>query len=236
MSPDPGDARGIASRLPDAPRWVETRAMLLADRCALVPLGDAVLVRHARLPLDALIGTPLAGALVEAADPKRELIVQTEDVETVAAGLPGWRGHEAVLHVQPDGATLPDTGDPNVRLVTPSDIGGLPATLRAELATTLTWAPCAALFVDGLPVSLCSAPSETETLWDVSIDTLEPFRGRGYARRCAGFMIALEARRGRRPVWGALTTNAASLALAARLGFVAAERLFVFTARSADDR
>lgn len=76
-------------------------------------------------------------------------------------------------------------------------------------------------------MSLCTA-TETETLFDVGIDTLEGYRGRGHAVRCAAFMIAHERARGLRPVWGAMEDNHASQRVAENLGFVTIDRLAVW--------
>jgi RimJ/RimL family protein N-acetyltransferase len=79
-------------------------------------------------------------------------------------------------------------------------------------------------------VAFCYPVLQTERWWDVSVDTLEEFRGRGLAPRAAREMVRLMRTRGKSPVWGAVETNAASLSVARRLGFVEAGRLAVFTA------
>jgi GNAT superfamily N-acetyltransferase len=80
-----------------------------------------------------------------------------------------------------------------------------------------------------LPVAFCYPVFETETLWDVSVDTLEAWRRRGLARACVEFLIDHMRRHGKEPVWGALVSNTASLALAASLGFGPVDRLAVFS-------
>ena len=87
---------------------------------------------------------------------------------------------------------------------------------------------CAA-WQDGLPVAFCYPVVQTETLWDVSIDTLEGYRHRGLGTRAARRMITRLLEFGKWPVWGALESNQASRALAARLGFIEADRLTVFS-------
>jgi GNAT superfamily N-acetyltransferase len=96
-----------------------------------------------------------------------------------------------------------------------------------ELARVHTYASIAATFLDGVPVSFCYAV-ETESQWDVSIETQEQYRGRGYAGACVAWMIDHEAALGRRPVWGAVDSNAASRRLAEKLGFVPADRIAVW--------
>jgi predicted GNAT family acetyltransferase len=77
-------------------------------------------------------------------------------------------------------------------------------------------------------VSWCYAPVETETLWDVAVDTLAPHRRRRLATACFAALANEMERRGKRPVWGALEENAPSMTLAARLGFEPAARLTSF--------
>jgi predicted GNAT family acetyltransferase len=64
-------------------------------------------------------------------------------------------------------------------------------------------------------------------LWDISIDTLERYRRQGYAARCVSYMVDEMRRRGKEPVWAAEDTNAPSMRLAAKLGFVPVEGLLV---------
>jgi L-amino acid N-acyltransferase YncA len=68
----------------------------------------------------------------------------------------------------------------------------------------------------------------TETLADISIETLEGYRRRGIGRAVVARLIDEVIRLGKVPVWGATEDNTASLALAASLGFTrAAGELFV---------
>ena len=75
---------------------------------------------------------------------------------------------------------------------------------------------------------LAAAAFLTESLWDVSVDTLEGCRRRGLAGACARALIGLLSSRGLEPVWAAVESNTASLRLAAKLGFERADRLMVF--------
>jgi len=68
----------------------------------------------------------------------------------------------------------------------------------------------------------------TETLCDISIDTLEAYRGRGFAAPCIAYMVALMRERKKEPMWSALESNRASRRLAAKLGFVEVDRMSVF--------
>lgn len=75
-----------------------------------------------------------------------------------------------------------------------------------------------AAFCDGAPVSFAYASLETERHGDLSVDTLDAFRRRGFGAAALRPVIADLHARGKRPVWGAIENNAASLALARRLG------------------
>ena len=89
-------------------------------------------------------------------------------------------------------------------------------------------APAVAGLADGRPVSFCYAADETEGPWDISIDTLEPYRRQGYAARCVSYMVDEMRRRGKEPVWAAEETNLPSMNLAAKLGFVSVDELLLF--------
>lgn len=109
-------------------------------------------------------------------------------------------------------------------------LAGLPADLREELEGVLARAPVAACLDGDVLAAFCYPGSRTETLWDVSIDTLEPHRRRGCAGAAFARMMELQAREGRRPVWGAEEDNVASMRLAAKLGFEPVDEVFLWQA------
>jgi len=122
--------------------------------------------------------------------------------------------------------------DCDVRLLNagdPLDLNHVPRDLRRELEEAFTFSPLAVACVTGMPVAFCYAGWVTETLWDVSIDTLEPWRNRGYAGAAATALLGAMRSRGKRAVWGALCSNGPSLRLAARLGFRPVSRVLVMT-------
>ncbi|MGQ9427658.1 GNAT family N-acetyltransferase [Gilvimarinus sp. F26214L] len=71
--------------------------------------------------------------------------------------------------------------------------------------------------------------SETESLWDVSIDTIQSHRRRGYAAAAVLYLMRKMRAEGKSAVWGALESNRASASLARRLGFVENDGLWVLT-------
>ncbi len=144
----------LAHALPDIPRWLYVRSMLLSGRCEVLGLAE---------------GGP------EPQFVAREL-EESEDRAVCVVGRP----------------------------------------------------PADAMLADGRPVSFCYAADETEGLWDISIDTLEPYRRQGYAARCVSYMVDEMRRRGKEPVWAAEETNLPSMRLAAKLGFVPVDGLLLF--------
>ena len=89
-------------------------------------------------------------------------------------------------------------------------------------------ASVAAALADGRSVSFCAVSDQTESLWDISIDTLEGYRRQGHAARCVSYLVAEMRRRGKEPVWAAEETNPPSLRPAAKLGFVPVDELVLF--------
>lgn len=117
-----------------------------------------------------------------------------------------------------------------MRFVDPAELRAtdVPADLAEELETCAEGSPIAATFVDGRPVSFCYAGAVTETLWDISIDTVESHRRRGYAALCVTYLIHHMQAQGRQPVWASIPENPASWKLARKLGFVPVDEVALF--------
>lgn len=236
-------ARELARTLPDLPRWVETRGMLLAGRCTVYqgPRGkEGYAIRGTHEPLVCIVGSPRAEtirAAVEGLVPDLRVLAPLESRGLVAAALPGWTAMTATIHRLGEGGLVPDAStEPagvEIRLLRPEEaqtvLTRLPEGLRGEIAWGMSRSPMATAFVEGEPAAFCYASWETEGLWDISIDTLEPFRRRGLAERCIRFLSPQMAERGKQAVWGAEDWNVPSLRLAAKLGFVPVDRLVLFS-------
>lgn len=229
-------AAALLRALPDTPQWVETRSMLLSDACVLFSDPGGAVVTQPRWPHMAIVGRPDPTVLREAAAraPHRaELLVPPESEDHVIRALPGWEGLGAVIHSLPAGLaeTMP-AETTRVRLLSrnrPPPLLHVPEGLRRELEDALeSCSHVAAAYEEGMAVSFCYPGSETETLWDVSVDTLEPFRRRGLAGECARFLIQHMTVHGKEPVWASFETNGASLRLAQVLGFQPVGRVVVF--------
>lgn len=231
----PADARALAAALPDAPRWVQTRALLLSGEAIIRRSAgaDAAVVLDPVLPSGFLVGRADPALLRDVAAAPRdvELVVQTEAIEEARAALaPGWRLATATLLalVSPWPAAR-DGGDPPAGVVIcapPAEdwIARVPE--AGEMRFYAAQAEAIALRLAGDEVvAVCAAGDVTESLWDVGIDTVESHRRAGHAaeafRALAGHMAAA----GRQPVWCAEDDNVASLTMAARMGFVPVDRL-----------
>jgi GNAT superfamily N-acetyltransferase len=202
--------------------------------CGAEP-GD-VLVRARAHSLLSVAGDPPLEALAEAAaeSAARVVLCQPRAAHETARWLPGWRSVAARIHSlsgeEPRApAALPAAMQ--IGILPPTDatrLAHLPQALRTEIEDALGGGHVTAAFVENQPVSFCYPVYETRALWDISIDTLEPFRRRGLAAACAEFLIDHMRRHGKEPVWGALEDNPASLELARQLGFTPVDEMTVF--------
>lgn len=78
--------------------------------------------------------------------------------------------------------------------------------------------PCVAVVEDGMAVSICFSSRINRHVAEAGVETLEPFRGRGYATRAvAGWALAVR-ERGRVPLYSTSWENLASQGVARRLG------------------
>ncbi|HSC28969.1 MAG TPA: GNAT family N-acetyltransferase [Vicinamibacterales bacterium] len=237
---EPESSVALAAMLPDLPQWVETRGMLLSGRAQILGFEsrEAFVARvlHGALSVVSVVGTPRADAIQEAVagcTPMTPVIAQAGNAPHVGAALPQWSGERAIVHALPPHAVMPPgPADTVIRILSHREIGRLahvPPGLRHELTHALDLTPVAAVFVEDTPVSFCYPCWRTETLWDVSVDTLEEYRGRRLAAAAFDFMYREMQATGRQPVWGAMESNTASLRLAARIGFVAVTEIVVFS-------
>lgn len=187
-----------------------------------------------------VVGAPADAAIRDAAARNTgggSLVAPPEQAERIAKLLPGWTATRAILHLLGDAPRLPDAAPGQVRFVDPAELGALdvPAELAEELETGAEGSPIAATFVDGRPVSFCYAGAVTETLWDISIDTLEAHRRRGYAALCVTHLIRHMQTQGKQPVWASIPENPASWRLARKLGFVPVDEVALFEPPDASD-
>jgi len=224
--------------LPDIPRWIYARWMILSGKGRVYP-SDQVensgwLIQHPSNGLTCTIGKPDIEVITEAIhlpDVPVCIVCNNENLNYIEKQLPEWKKSVAHLHVLSDRVSDMDQSEESVRFLNNEDLlnaDHIPEDLRTELSDALLYTPVAAAFRDYKPVSFCYATAETETLWDISIDTLEPYRRRGLAAGTVRYMINYMGERGKRPVWGAEELNHASMNLARRLGFTTVDTLYLF--------
>jgi len=226
----------LAQKIPDLPRWVETRDFLLWGQPEIFGLQEvpdlALAIRDPESQSVFIVGTPTVSAVQVAthANTRGFVLAPEEQGDWLAAILPDWTRTRAILHTLTDSSHLPAAQAEQVRFLDPSllDKLSLSEEFRAELKSGAEQSKIAATFVDDQPVAFCYAGSITETLWDISIDTLAEHRRHGYAGLCVAYMIHHMQTLGKQPVWGALQENPASWRLAQKLGFVAMDALAIF--------
>ncbi len=228
----------LAAALPDLPRWVAPRGLLLARRCEVLlgpegKRGAGYLVLEQGGPEAFAVNRPVASLVRQLAGLATQSIsAPIESAEPWRELLPGWREQPAVVHVHPAPATLPKPTHPT-RFLTLEDVeklAALPPALRANLQRALARGPVAAALDGNEPVSFCHAAYRTETWFDLSLDTLESHRRAGYASSAAAHLIHHMLAQGKKPVWGALDADTRSMAMAKKYGFRAVDRMMVFSA------
>jgi GNAT superfamily N-acetyltransferase len=234
--------RSIALKLPDLPRWVESRSLLLEGFGEIFGFAEkpdlSLVLRDPDARSIFVIGRPIEKE-IEAAIEKNghgnEVIAAHEQAAWLAEILPGWKRAAIIVHHLPDMHRLPEapTGAPSgaVGFLDPAVIPQLAIEddLKQELISGAEQSSIAATFVEQEPVSFCYAGALTESLWDISIDTVPEQQRKGYAALCVSYMIRYLHGQGRHPVWQALEDNPASWRLAQKLGFMPVDELVLFT-------
>ena len=210
--------------LPDLPRWVEAHDLARDPeswrRDGVIGHdggADPVICVYGELPVDAVIA--LANE-----HPLHTLLVPRER-DDLALALPRPLVR-AILHTLPDPGTLPDFEGAEP-LPEDASLAHLPDDLRAELEDARARATVWTAWVDGIPSSFAYASALSAAWFDIGVDTIAGARQLGLATIVSSTMIRAERESGREPVWGATEDNIASLRLAARLGFVAVDELWV---------
>lgn len=219
------------SRLPDQPLWVETRDLLMCKNTRVIehPDHSGFVVWSAQRGIASVVGSPEPDALALAASEVSELLAFADNIDQLRPLLPDFDAEAATIFSAPH--RLPDPPPHHCREIRLSEIAAqdhLPETLLAELADFVDDSvPLVAAFDGNRAVAFAYVASETESLWDVSIDTIESHRRRGYAAAAVLHLIRTMKARGKSAVWGALDSNPASANLARRLGFVENSRIWV---------
>ena len=231
----PIDRAVALSEVRDAPDTLEFRSMALDARAEVYRSGSGLL-----LLLDAAgamlgaVGEVVPAHVRQLFEPRRltcELLADRGAYEVLSQEYSFERAK--ILRLACD--WRPPTNRVDGLLVRPLEpqdgLGHLPAELANEMEPQRIVGEVIAGFIVGKAVSFAYAGSMTETLADISIDTLAEYRRSGIGRAIVSALIDGIVAGGRAPVWGATVDNAASLALAASLGFTRpAGELFVHEA------
>ncbi|HVF76861.1 MAG TPA: GNAT family N-acetyltransferase [Solirubrobacteraceae bacterium] len=230
----PTDARALVEELPDTPRWVETRALLLSGTAIVrgAAGGDGAVVLDPALPAGFLVGRAdpaLVRGVVAGAAEDFELVVQSDVIGDACAALPGWTLATATVFTptSPWDASRAGATPADVVICAPPNehwIARVPEADEVRFYAALAQAVALRL-VDGAVVAVCAAGDVTETLWDVGIDTVEEHRRAGHGTAAFRALAAHMAAAGQQPVWCAEDANMASMAMAVRLGFEPVDRL-----------
>ena len=149
---------------------------------------------HGAFSVAAVVGCPPEGAIaaaLEGTTGMTPLLTQTDNADHVeraiasGVGRPDgdWRRARVIVHAHGSFPVVtPPDRDVAIRLLSEADaLDHLPAGLRFEMMHAREVAPVAAAFVDSVAASFCYPCWTSESLWDVSIDTLSAYRGRGLA-------------------------------------------------------
>jgi GNAT acetyltransferase len=224
-------ARTLAAAIPDEPRWIDIRGMLLSHRPEItggdtLDTGFVVRVVHNAVSCVGVVGRPDVQAIRDAVANVTTLtpvVCQTENAAHVRSALGGWVDEPAIVHtLLPDARALPNQSREGARLLAADEsslLSHLPRGLKHEMTAAVSMVPLAASFDGEVPVAFCYPVWLTESWWDVSIDTIEAYRRRGHALAAMQLMTGVMRDTGREPIWSALASNTPSLRLAQKIGF-----------------
>lgn len=222
--------RELLEAVPDLPEAVEIRALLLDATTDLRGDARGAVLFSPSYALIALIGAPapalIASAVRDAGEGEGWSVLALRPVT-----VPGLEWTRAAMMTLVDARMLEravDASREHVRALTRPELARVPASYSAEVSAAFARGVVMCARVDGEPACFAYAVLRTETYFDLSVDTVEAHRDRGLAQLTAAALIRAErAATGRMPVWGALESNAPSLAVARALGFAAVGELFV---------
>jgi L-amino acid N-acyltransferase YncA len=227
----------VLAALPDLPRWVEARGLLLSRRGFVVDTDDGcrmVCSRTDHLVVPTTLElSPLIESVATREVPAASFLIQDVMLPAARYHLADWDAEAVTLYTLPEERArawpLPRWPTSPVTLDQIDAAEDVPHELRAELVDAVTHTPVWAASADGRAVAFAYAAHVTERWFDVSVDTLEPFRNRGLGSAAAMGLIVDHALRGLHPVWGAVKSNEASHRLARSLGFEAVDSLWLLT-------
>ena len=227
----------VLASLPDLPRWVEARSMLLARRAFVIDTADGcrlICGLKDRLVVPTTIElSPQVEAVATREVPGTTILLQDVMLPAGRYHLSDWKAEAATLYTLPPdrahGWQVPLWPTAPMSLKQIDAVHKLPQPLRDRLRSAVAHTPVWSSSLDGQPVAFAYAAQTTEGWFAISVDTLEGARNRGLGRAAAMGLIVERMLRGLRPVWSALASNEASHALARSLGFMPVDLQWVLT-------
>lgn len=240
---DPALQEELLRAVPDRPRYVRARGLLLRGRCRVVlgpegRRGAGFFIGDPERPgVCQAIHRPVAGlvaGLLHECSTCLQILTDRENAEHFASLLPGWEPRPATVHVHPNPTEVP-APDGDARLIEGAEFGDdevlseFAREERADLEFAASRGPVATVWENDRIVSFCWAVYETESWWDLDGATAPAHRRRGHGRSAAALLIAHLLKAGKRPVWSALDANEASRRMALTSGFRAVDRMIVLT-------
>ncbi len=215
--------------LPDDPRWVETRALLATDDADFLGSVENFVVWSAKNALGSVVGEPEVPHILTAVPNCHEILAFPENIAYVGHHLAMMSPERASILKAPNRLTQHPLHP--CRFLQPGELSSLlhrSENLYEELSEVAEAGMAIYAAFDGpYPVSFCYVASETETLWDVSIDTIASHRRQGFGLSAASGLVQFMAAKGKTAVWGAVDSNPASRNLALKLGFIEMDELWV---------
>ncbi len=227
----------VLASLPDLPRWVEARGMLMSRRGLVVDTDDGcrlICGRKDRLVVPTTVElSPQVEATATREVPGTSILLQDVMLPAGHYHLPDWKAEASTVYTLPPdrarGWRLPQWPTAPMTLDQIDAANDVPPPLLDQLRDAVARTPVWSASMEGQPVAFAYAAHTTESWFDISVDTLEGARNQGLGRAAAMGLIVGHMLRGLRPVWGAVKSNHATHSLARRLGFEPVDLLWVLT-------
>ena len=220
--------------LPDGHRTVELRALMSQPGTRTHASHDGVILANNELEFGGVYGS-VPEATLRAFLDRSEFVGQLLFVAELAPSMEGFEFQRALVFGRvtepPPPRLRPLPAGLDLRLATVGDDFSLfDDDTMAELYDAARRGAVHVVAHESRVVVAAYPAWQSEGFADVSVDTVEAFRGRGLGGHAVLATVRAIEATGRRPVWGALETNVPSLRLARRLGFLD-ERGAVYLAR-----
>jgi hypothetical protein len=210
----------VLLRIADTPATLELRALALSPDTTCYRSEQGLVLVDANGELVAAVGPVVAADVAEVyrAQPAAcDLLADATAHGTLRQII---RFERARVLTLAKAWSPPRAAGCDVRPLVAEDVlSHLPADLCEEISGARRRKTVHAAFADTIPVCFAYAGWVTETLADISIDTLAAYRCRGLAAATVTALIDELVVSGKTPVWGATEDNTPSLRLADKLGF-----------------